>query len=297
MYYVVYGILFLFSLLPLAILYLLSDLTYFILYYIVGYRRNVVMSNLFQVFPDKTERERRMIAKKFYRNFTDNFIEVIKLISASRSFIEKHFTGDFSIPNRIYDEGKRCQMMLAHNFNWEMSCLGIPLKSKHLLLIVYMPIGNKVIDRLFMRIRTRTGGVLVPATDMRTGMLPYRNRLYMLGLVADQNPGHPKNAYWFNFFGKPTPFVKGAESGARRGNTPVLFCKFIKPKRGYYKIIFEIGEENPAATEPTEISKKYITYVTKFVREHPELWLWSHRRWKWDWKPEYGEPIKQDSPH
>lgn len=254
------------------------------------------MSNLLQAFPEKTDQERRSIAKRFYRNFTDNFIEVIKLITASRAFVEKHFTGDFSIPNRVYDEGKRCQLMLSHNFNWEMACLGIPLNSKHLFLIVYMPIGSEVMDKMFMKIRTRTGGALVPATNMRTGMLPYRNQLYMLGLVADQNPGHPKNAYWFDFFGRPTPFVKGAESGARRGNTPVLFCKFIKLKRGYYKIIFEMGEENPATTQPAEISKKYIAYLTKFIRENPELWLWSHRRWKWDWKPEYGEIIQKQSP-
>jgi KDO2-lipid IV(A) lauroyltransferase len=289
MYYLVYGILYLISLLPLPVLYIISDLIYFILYNVVGYRKKVVMSNLFQAFPEKTVEERKAIAKKFYRNFTDNFIEVIKLISASGSFVEKHFTGDFSIPNKVYDEGKRCQLMLSHNFNWEMACLGIPINSKHLFLIVYMPIGSKVIDRLFMKIRTRTGGALVPATDMRTGMLPYRNNLTMLGLVADQNPGHPKNAYWFNFFGKLTPFVKGAESGARRGNTPVIFCKFIKQKRGYYKIIFELGEQNPATTQPTDITKKYVEYLTTFIKEYPEMWLWSHRRWKWDWKPEYGE--------
>jgi Lauroyl/myristoyl acyltransferase len=291
MYYLFYGILYLISLLPLPVLYIISDLIYFILYNVVGYRKKVVMSNLFQAFPEKTVEERKAIAKKFYRNFTDNFIEVIKLISASGSFVEKHFTGDFSIPNKVYDEGKRCQLMLSHNFNWEMACLGIPINSKHLFLIVYMPIGSKVIDRLFMKIRTRTGGALVPATDMRTGMLPYRNNLTMLGLVADQNPGHPKNAYWFNFFGKLTPFVKGAESGARRGNTPVIFCKFIKQKRGYYKIIFELGEQNPATTQPTDITKKYVEYLTTFIKEYPEMWLWSHRRWKWDWKPEYGETL------
>jgi KDO2-lipid IV(A) lauroyltransferase len=289
MYYLIYGILYLISLLPLPVLYFISDLIYFILYYVVGYRKKVVMGNLLQAFPEKTAEERKAIAKKFYRNFTDNFIEVIKLISASRPFVEEHFTGDFSLPNKVCDEGKRCQLMLSHNFNWEMACLGIPINSRHLFLIVYMPIGSKVIDKLFMKIRTRTGGALVAATDMRTGMLPYRNDLTMLGLVADQNAGHPKNAYWFNFFGKPTPFVKGAESGARRGNTPVIFCKFIKQKRGYYKIIFEMGEENPAMTQPADITKKYVEYLTNFIKQYPEMWLWSHRRWKWDWKPEYGE--------
>lgn len=292
MYHLVFGMLYLISLLPLPVLYVFSDLSYFFLYYIAGYRKEVVMNNLLQVFPEKSEQERRLVAKKFYRNFTDNFIEVVKLLSASRSFVEKHFTGDFSIPNKVYEEGKRCQLMLSHNFNWEMACLGIPLHCRHLFLIVYMPIGNKVIDKIFMKLRARTGGALVAATDMRKGMMPYRNELYMLGLVADQNPGHPQNAYWFNFFGKPTPFVKGAESGARRGNTPVLFCKFIKLKRGHYEIIFEMGVENPATSAPAAITKKYIDFLSGFIREYPEMWLWSHRRWRWEWKPEYGEIIQ-----
>ena len=247
------------------------------------------MSNLLQAFPKKTDKERKIIAKKFYRNFTDNFIEVIKLVSASPAFINKHFTGDCSLSHKIFEQGKRCQLLLAHNFNWELGCLGVPLKIKHLFLVVYMPIGNKVIDKIFMKVRAKTGAALVPATDMRNAILPYRKQLYMIGLVADQNPGYPKNAYWFNFFGKPTPFLKGAESGARRGNTPVLFCKFIKLKRGYYKIILEMGEEYPATTAEGEMTKRYVDFLTNFIKEYPEMWLWSHRRWKWDWKPEYGE--------
>jgi KDO2-lipid IV(A) lauroyltransferase len=289
MYYIVYGILYLISLLPLPILYTFSDFIYFIFYYVAGYRKKVVMSNLLQAFPEKTDEERKIIAKKFYRNFTDNFIEVIKLVSASPAFINKHFTGDCSLSYKIFEQGKRCQLLLAHNFNWELGCLGVPLKIKHLFLVVYMPIGNKVIDKIFMKVRAKTGAALVPATDMRNAILPYRRQLYMIGLVADQNPGYPKNAYWFNFFGKPTPFLKGAESGARRGNTPVLFCKFIKLKRGYYKIILEMGEENPATTAEGEMTKRYVDFLSNFIKEYPEMWLWSHRRWKWDWEPEYGE--------
>ena len=292
MYYVVYGLLYAFSLLPLRILYIISDLVYFLLFYVLGYRKKVAMSNLLQAFPEKTGEERKKIAKKFYRNFTDNFIEVIKLVSASPAFLQKHFTGDYSIPNKVYDEGKRCQLLLAHNFNWELACVAMPLSFKHLFLVVYMPITNKAVDKIFMKVRSKTGAALVPATDMRNAIIPYRNKKYMLGLVADQNPGHPGNAYWFNFFGKPTPFVKAPESGARRSNTPVIYCKFIKPRRGYYQVVFEMGEVNPSSTTEGELTKKYVDYLSGFIRDHPELWLWSHRRWKWDWKEEYGPVIK-----
>jgi KDO2-lipid IV(A) lauroyltransferase len=291
MYYVVYGLLYAFSLLPLRILFFLSDIAYFLLYFVIGYRKSVVMANLLRVFPEKTGEERKKIARKFYRNFTDNFIEFIKLLSASPAFIDKHFTGDYSLCHKVYEEGKRCQVLLAHNFNWELACVAIPRQVRHLFLVVYMPIGSKVLNRIFMKIRSGSGAILLSATDMRNSLIPYRNKLYMLGLVADQNPGNPKNAYWLNFFGKPTPFVKGPESGAGKGNTAVLFCKFIKEKRGYYKIIFEMGEENPVSLTEGVMTKKYVEYLSNFMREHPEMWLWSHRRWKWDWKPEYGPII------
>ena len=251
------------------------------------------MDNLARAFPEKTEKERITIAKKFYRNLTDNFIELIKLVSASPAFIDRHFIGDYSIFHKIYAEGKKCQVLLGHNFNWELGCLASAPRIKHLFIVVYMPIGNKVLNKIFMKIRTKTGATLLPATDMRNAIVPYRNQLYTIALVADQNPGYPKNAYWINFFGKPTPFLKGPENGARRGNTPVIFCKLIKFKRGYYKTLFEMGEENPASTKEGDITKKYVEYLSNFMREYPEMWLWSHRRWKWDWKPEYGEILKK----
>lgn len=292
MYYIVYGSLYLISLLPLRVLYVISDFVYFILYYIAGYRKKVVFSNLKQAFPGKSENDRKRIAKKFYLNFTDNFIEFIKLLSASSASINKHFKGDYSIPRQVFDSGKRSQAVLAHNFNWEWGCLAVALNIKQLFVVVYMPISSKIVDKIFMKVRSKTGGVMLPATNMRNAIIPYRNSIYMLALVADQNPGDPANAFWVDFLGKPAPFVKGPESGARRGNTPVIFCKIIKEKRGYYRIFFEMLEENPASLKPGELTKKYVDHLEKFISEYPEMWLWSHRRWKWDWKEGYSSVIR-----
>ena len=291
MYYLVYGLLYIISLLPLRVLYAISDFVYLILYYVVGYRKTVVFGNLKRAFPGKSEEEIINIAKRFYKNFTDNFIEFIKLISASQKFIAQHFYGDCSLLDSLYEQGKRAQIQLAHNFNWEGACVAVAGRAKQPFIVVYMPIGNKVVDKIFLKVRSKTGAILLPATDMRKSIIPYRNLSYLLILVADQNPGNPEKALWYNFFGKPTPFLKAAESGARRGNTPVLFCKFIKEKRGYYKIIFEMGEENPGALKEGELTKKYIQFLQEFMSEHPEMWLWSHRRWKWDWKEQYGPII------
>jgi Kdo2-lipid IVA lauroyltransferase/acyltransferase len=289
MFYVVYGILYTISLLPLKVLYFISDFAYFLLYYIIGYRKPVVFSNLKQAFPNKPESERKTIAKKFYHNFTDNFIEFIKLLSASPSFINRHFYSDYAIFEKLYTEGKRGQVLLAHNFNWELACLAVASKVKQRFLVVYMPIGSQVMDKIFKKVRSKTGAILLPATDTRNAIVPYRHDLYLLILVADQNPGNPSTALWCNFFGKPTPFLKAPESGARRGNTPVVFCKIVKERRGYYRLFLEMGEENPSRLKEGELTRRYVSYLQNFISEHPEMWLWSHRRWKWNWKEEYGD--------
>jgi KDO2-lipid IV(A) lauroyltransferase len=288
MYYIVFGLLYFLSLLPLKVLYLLSDFAYFILYKIAGYRKKVVFQNLSLAFPHKSEQEKKAIAKKFYRNFTDTFIETIKLISVNKKFIDRHFTFDSSVFDKIFAEGKKCQIHTGHNFNWEFANLGVAGNIPFTFLGVYMPIENKIFDRLFLKIRAKTGGVLLPATDMRNAIIPWRNSQYALGLIADQSAGDRHKAFWVNFFGKPAPFVRGPESGARMGNIPVVFGHFTKKKRGYYEGHFHLEEENPKALSAGELTLRYIHYLEKVISDHPEMWLWSHRRWKHEWKEEYG---------
>ena len=291
MYYVAFSFLYLLSLLPMWILYLLSDFIYLVIFYVAGYRKKVVLQNLLIAFPEKTEDERKKIAKKFYHNLADTFLETIKLISASPVFIKKRFVANFEVVDALYEKGKKCQVHLGHTFNWEIANVGMPLGAKHTIIIVYMPFDNKTFNRIFLRLGSRTGTIMLPANNMRNAILPYRNTQYLLGLVADQNPGNPASSYWIPFFTKPAPFVKAPESGARRGNTPVVFCNLTRRKRGFYQAHFELAEENPASTAPTEITKKYVRFIENAIRANPDNWLWSHRRWKHEWKEEYGEVI------
>jgi len=194
------------------------------------------------------------------------------------------------LPDKLFEEDKKCHLLLGHNFNWELGCLAVADRIHQVFLGVYMPIKNKIFDRLFIKLRSKTGASLLPATDMRNAILPYRSTTYLLALMADQNPGEPSRAFWLHFFNKPAPFHKGPESGARLGNFPVLFCQLIKEKRGYYRIVFEMGAEDPRSMLLGGLTKKYVDYLERILREQPENWLWSHRRWKWEWKEGY-EPI------
>lgn len=291
MYYVVYGFLWLISLLPLRVLYVLSDGFYGLAFYVFKYRRKVVMNNLLIAFPEKKEKERKTIAKKFYHNLIDMFIETIKMLSVSEKVLEKRFTANWDLVNDLYPTGKSVQFHVGHNFNWEWGNMILTKKTVYKLLAVYMPFTNKIIERLFYKLRTRNGAVFLRATHMKEDFGEHSNTQYVLGLVADQNPGHPSNAWWVNFFGKPAPFVKGPAKGAVANDTAVVFAFVHKPRRGYYEANFSLAVENAGTLTEQELTQKFAVYLEEVIRQYPEMWLWSHRRWKYDWKPEYGNII------
>lgn len=292
MYYIFYGFLWLVSLLPLRILYFLSDAFYGLVFYILKYRRDVVMNNLLIAFPEKTEKERRAIAKKFYHNLIDMFIETIKMITASEKVLAKRFVANWDLVNAIHPGGKSVQVHVGHNFNWEWGNMIMTKKTVYKLLAVYMPMSSKIMERFFYKLRTRTGAVFLKATHMKEEFIPYHNTQYLLGLVADQSPGHPGNAWWFNFFGKPTAFVKGPAKAAIANDTAVVFAFVHKPRRGYYEATFSLATDDPRSLTEVELTQKFAVYLESVIKQYPEMWLWSHRRWKWEWKPEYGDIIK-----
>ena len=125
MYYLIYGFVYLLSLLPMWILYRLSDLFYVLIYYVFGYRKAVVMKNLAIAFPEKTQQERTRIAKEFYKNFIDTFIETIKLFSASEEFMRSRFAVNMDILDHVHRTGRKVQVHLGHNFNWELASLAV----------------------------------------------------------------------------------------------------------------------------------------------------------------------------
>lgn len=289
MYYLTYGFLYLFSLLPLRVLYILSDGLYALVYYVIGYRKEVVMQNLAIAFPHKTEDERIRIAKNFYHKFIDSLLEAVKLLSASDTFFEKRFTANWELINKYYDEQRPVQLHLGHTFNWEWGTLVIANKIRHQFLGVYMPISNKPLNKVFMKMRSRTGAILINARNMTREFLPHRRGLYCLGLVADQSPGMWMNkARWFTFFNQKTAFNMGPAKSAISNNAVVLFAFIHRPKRGYYEAVFSLAEDQPRSTTDIAITKKFVHYLEDVINQYPDMWLWSHRRWKHAWKEEYG---------
>lgn len=287
MYYIIYPLLYLFSLLPFFILYAISDFAAMVLYRVVKYRKNIVLQNLQIAFPQKTDVERKAIAKKFYQYFTDTFIETLKFISISKKQLLKRSIGDFDLINNLIDKGYNINLMAGHQFNWEYANLLYAINLKIPFVGIYIPITNKVFARIFTDLRCRYGTILISASDFRNKMHEVFKKQYMLGLAADQNPSNPINGYWLNFFGRPTPFVSGPEKGAVAKNAAVIYVGFKKIKRGFYQFNATLLSEEGANTTPGELTRMYRDILEKTIKEDPANYLWSHRRFKYEYKKEY----------
>lgn len=287
MYYIVFGLLYLVSLLPLRVLYLFSDFAYFMLYHVFGYRKEVVMSNLAHALPEKTLEERKKIAAKFYRNFTDNWIETIKLISISKRAMNRRITGNYEIFKQIHATGKAVQLNLGHFFNWEIMTLHAGISQPYTFLTVYLPQTSKVSDRLLKYIRGRWGNPLISSYEMAREIIPWRKKQYLLALGADQSPAISENAYWLYFLHRPTGFAKGPEKFARGQNIPVVMMTTTKPKRGHYHFDYFLLCEDPKSLPDGELMRLYVSHLEKNIQTQPDLYLWSHKRWKRPWDEAY----------
>lgn len=286
MYYITYVFFYLLSLIPWRIMYFLADAFYVLVYYGFGYRKAIVMKNLAIAFPEKTEAERIRIAKDFYHNFIDMIFETIKMFSISNQELQKRFSTNIEVLNNLYETGQNVQLECGHFFNWEIINLSLGLLSKYPFIGVYQPLSNKVMNRIMLQMRQKNGTILIPASDFRNNFSAWVKNRYALGLAADQNPPNEFKAHWVNFFGRLTPFIVGPEKGAKDKNTAIVFCHFYKTKRGYFQADLELLTTTPNEFKAGELTQIFASHVEKAVRKTPSNYLWSHRRWKWEFNQE-----------
>ncbi len=288
MYYIIYGFLYLLSLLPFWAIYLLSDFIYFLLFYVFGYRKDIVFKNLKTAFPDQSDQALKKISKQFYHNLSDTFMEIIKLISMSDKTFEKRCQGDFTIIDDLIKKGKNIQLHAGHQFNWEYGSLFMSKSIKAIpSYAVYIPLKNAAMEKLFLKIRERYGTRFIKATEFKIKRDDIFKERFAFFLGADQNPGNPSTAYWQNYFTKPAPFITGPEIGGIKNNAAIVFVRSRIIKRGHYICECTLCTDDPASTVKGDITRAYRDFLEKVIREEPDNYLWTHRRWKWDYKPAY----------
>lgn len=280
MYYLLLAILYPLSLLPLRVLYVLSDTAYILLFRVAGYRKTVVADNLRHAFPGRDEAGINAIMREFYRSFCDQWIETLKLLSISRKELNKRMQGNWEVFQQLNREGKNTYALLGHQFNWEWGNVATQYNTPQRFAGIYLPLSGKTFDRLMLKIRARSGSMLVPASNMRMAMTQLKDKRYIMGFMADQVPGSLTVARWYSFMNRPAPFLTGAEKSARRSGSAVVFAAFEKIKRGHYRVVLEKICDDAAQTDPGFITRAYVTWLEEQLRRQPANWLWSHRRWK-----------------
>lgn len=280
MYYLLLVILYPVSLLPLWLLYGLSDLAFLLLYHITKYRRKVVADNLVHAFPEKTEQELERIGRHFYRSFCDQWIETLKLLSLSQRGLEKRVSGNWEVFRQLHEEGRNTYALLGHTFNWEWANVACQYRSPQQFAGIYLPLENKAFDRLMCRIRTRSGSWLISMKNIKGGLRQVQGVRHIIGMIADQNPSVVEVAEWLPFMHREAPFFRGPEQMARRAKGAVVFAGIRKTKRGHYRITLEEYCKDASQTQAGEITRAYVAFMEKQLSEQPENWLWSHRRWK-----------------
>tara|TARA_B100000482_G_C12589479_1_gene291027 strand:+ start:266 stop:1144 length:879 start_codon:yes stop_codon:yes gene_type:complete len=281
-YILVYPFIWTISRLNFTSIYLISDLLYYILYYIFSYRKKVVRKNLELAFPEKSKMERRRIERENFRNLTDIFLETFK----SNNIKEKDLRERFKFKNpelleKIYNNNQEVIVMCSHYCSWEWVFV-IEKITKFKINAIYKQLSNKYFDKWTKDRRSQYGANMITTkeTYREVSRLSKLKSLNFYGFASDQSPKKSKAVYWGNFLNNWVPIHTGAEIIAKKYNIAIVFMDVQKVKRGYYEASFSLITDKPNSFKKFELTDKYIELVEKQVRNKPEYYTWTHRRFK-----------------
>ncbi len=292
----VYPILWFVSVLPYSVFYFLSDVIFFITYYIVQYRKKVVYNNLKLVFPQKDDKELIYIQRKFYKHMIDMFMEMVKTMSLSKEEVKKRYDVVNIEVLREIEKEKSILIVCSHYANWEWN-VSINNYVEGKGYAVYQKIMNTYFDNWIKKVRARWNTTLITKEEtIKTVFKNVKDNVRALyGMVSDQSPQAHRAPYWTDFMGITVPVFNGAEMMARKMDLAVVFLKVSKVKRGYYKAEFIPISTDAKNTEKNEITNQFLRLTEQQIREKPEHYLWTHRRWKHRNKADRDYKVKKDS--
>ena len=286
-YYIIGGIWWLLSLLPLKILYLFSDMLYVLVHHVIGYRKKIVRKNLTNSFPEKSLDEIKQIEKGFYHFFCDYIVETIKQFSISKEEMKKRMviSGVDEMKDRMEKENKTfCFIYLGHFCNWEwIASLPYWVPNDILCAQIYHPLYNKAFDKLFLRIRNKFGGECIPMKETLRRIIELRRakQKTIIGFISDQAPKWNSIHHFVDFLNQETPVFIGTEKIAKQVDALVYYGDVRRVKRGFYTCEFKPMTEKPVKEIPDwELTDAYAHLLEEMISRHPNFWLWSHNRWK-----------------
>lgn len=284
LYQLSYFLLKIFSRTPFWLLYILSDCLFYLIYYVVRYRRSIVRKNISESFPEKCLQEVKSLEKKFYRYFADNLLETCKLATISREEIcqRMKFTNVDAF-NDVLRSGKSISLYLGHYGNWEW-CSSIPL---HFIdgitsAQIYHKLRNASMDRLMIFNRERMGALCVEMrkTARYVNEQCKAHRVCVVGFIADQSPRKKEVRYFLPFLNHSVPVLVGSEKITKHYDFDAWFVRVKRIKRGFYEADLVRMHEDPKTLPDFNLTSIYFQMLEQAIHEQPELYLWTHRRFK-----------------
>ena len=284
MYHLLSFLLKLISYIPFRVLYVLSDGLYYILYYIIRYRRKIVRKNLTESFPALKGKEILQVEKKFYRYFTDQVLESCKMATISPEEMKKHmkFT-NIEAANAVFKEGKSIALYMGHYGNWEwISSIPLWVAEGVTSVQIYHKLRNDNTNRLILNMRERLGAISVEMrkTARYITEITNTNQVSVIGFIADQSPKKKEVRYFLPFLHHRTPILVGTEKIVKHYGFEAWFLDMKRVKRGYYEAELIRMHEEPASLPDFELTEIYFRMLEKMIQERPELYLWTHNRFK-----------------
>ena len=284
MYHLLSFLLKLISYIPFRALYVLSDGLYYILYYIIRYRRKIVRKNLTESFPTLKGKEILQVEKKFYRYFTDQVLESCKMATISTEEMKKHmkFT-NIEAANAVFKEGKTIALYMGHYGNWEwISSIPLWVAEGVTSVQIYHKLRNDNTNRLILNMRERLGAISVEMrkTARYITEISNTNQVSVIGFIADQSPKKKEVRYFLPFLHHRTPILVGTEKIVKHYGFEAWFLDMKRVKRGYYEAELIRMHEEPASLPDFELTEIYFRMLEKMIQERPELYLWTHNRFK-----------------
>ncbi|WP_345058267.1 lysophospholipid acyltransferase family protein [Hymenobacter glaciei] len=271
--------------LPLAVLYVLAEVIYVLLAYVVRYRWRVVTENLRNSFPEKTPAEIERTGKAFYRHFSQVVVEILKAAAISSEELRPrmHFTNPEVMTNH-FAENRLVLALGSHMGNWEWLLNGAELEFPGRAAGVYKPLNNLFFEHFTRRLRTRLGADAVPMLATLRYMVAHRGEGRILSLLTDQAAGPEDRPYWTQFLNQDTSFYTSADRLAVQFDCALVYIGIQRVRRGYYEVTFSelpdgrVAKVAPAGTFP--VTEAFARQLETDMRASPEQYLWTHRRWK-----------------
>ena len=256
----------------------------FIMGRVAGYRKAVILKQLHDSFPDKSEAEINAICRRYYDHLAEMVVGTLSLAGMTNRRRRKY--SEFNLTEQFHDiiAGKNVVVMTSHYGFWEVALNLYLVAPNHHLIVAYRPLKSRIMDKLYTRLRRCDCVDVVPSNNFMRHYIANRKGIngknIVLGLISDQNCPPTKDCCWHRFLNHDSIFFDGGEQLAMKFHHPVFYLELERVKAGVYRHNYTLIYDGKEEIAPHEIIERYVRCLERTIEAKPEHWMWSHRRWK-----------------